>query len=146
MTRRPLALAVAALLAATLAHARVVSYAPYTDRISVPAMGLRLNRHFALVETSSTQFVGAGGQGQIVLYDSKGDEEPRVIYPQDGSQPTYDGVAVRERGDEPAMILAATNAGKWVLSVDAGQTWKTVAIKSCGAIGVVFGISAFSLD
>ena len=130
MTRRPLALAVAVLLAATLANARVVSYAPYTDRISVPAMGLRLNRHFALVETTLTQFVSAGGQGQIVLYDSRGEEEPRVIYPQDGTQPVFDAVAVRERGDEPAMILATTSATKWVLSVDAGKTWKTVAINN----------------
>src|SRR5205809_1632583 len=108
MTRRPLVLAVAVLLAATIANARVVSYAPYTDRISVPAMGLRLNRHFALVETTNTSVFTAAGRGQIVLYDSKGEEEPRVIYPQDGSEVSFDGVAVRQRGDEPAMILAVT--------------------------------------
>ena len=82
MPRRPLVLAtaVALFLAATLASARVISYAPYTDRVSVPAMGIRVSRHFALVETTSTFFSTWAGQGQIVLYDSKGEEEPRVVY------------------------------------------------------------------
>src|SRR5215510_4075811 len=89
MPRRPLALAVVAVLAATLAHARVISYAPYTDRISVPAVGIRLNRYFALVETPATAYTSAAGRGQIVVYDSKGEEEPRVVYPQDNTELTF---------------------------------------------------------
>src|SRR5690348_3346480 len=97
MFRRPLILAVAAILAtAALAAARVISYAPYTDRIAVPAVGWRLNRHFALMETTNSGLVSAAGRGQIVLYDSKGEEEPRVVYPQDGSEAIFAAVAVRE--------------------------------------------------
>ncbi|HEY8848466.1 MAG TPA: hypothetical protein VIO12_04185, partial [Thermoanaerobaculia bacterium] len=40
-------------LVATLAisaQARVISYAPYTDRVATPAMQDRMNRHFVLFE------------------------------------------------------------------------------------------------
>jgi hypothetical protein len=116
---------------AVSALARVVSYAPYTDRISVPAVGFRFNRHFALVETGITQFFGTSvSRGQIVLYDSKGEEEPRVIFPQDASELLFDGVAVREPLEEPVMILAVTSQPNptWNLSVDSGRTWKKLAI------------------
>src|SRR5207244_4679334 len=108
MSRR---LAAVVLLAAALSPtvlARVISYAPYTDRLSVPAFGHLLNRHFALVETSVTPFMGM--RGQVVLYDSKGEEEPRVIFPQEGSEAVYDGVAVVDHGDDPPLILAVTIA------------------------------------
>ena len=132
MARRPLVVAVAILIStATLAAARVISYAPYSDRLSIPSIALRLNRHFALVETAtSTAFYTAAGRGQIVLYDSKGEEEPRVIYPQDGTEMTFQGVAVRERSDEPPMIFVITSEStpKWLLSIDGGKTWKNVGI------------------
>jgi len=119
-------------LSATTALARVVSYAPYTDRISVPAVGFRFNRHFALVETAVTQqfFSSSVSRGQIVLYDSKGEEEPRVIFPQDSSEPLFDGVAIREPLEEPVMILAVTSPPNptWNFSVDSGRTWKTLPI------------------
>jgi hypothetical protein len=129
---RSLPTALLLVLSATAALARVVSYAPYTDRVSVPAVGSRFNRHFALVETSVTQsfFGSSTSRGQIVLYDSKGQEEPRVIFPQDSSEPFFDGVAVREPLEEPAMILAVTSPPNqtWNLSTDSGRTWKKLAI------------------
>lgn len=128
---RSLPAALLLVLSATAALARVVSYAPYTDRISVPAIGSRLNRHFALVEVSLTSFISTGtSRGQIVLYDSKGVEEPRVVFPQDSSEVFIQAVAVREPLDEPVMILVITNPPNptWNLSVDSGRTWKKLAI------------------
>lgn len=125
MPRRLPLMSLLLLLAASLASARIISYAPYSDRISVPAMGHRLNRHFALVETrtpsTSTMW------GQIVLYDSKGEEEPRVVFPQDNSEIGFTGVAMREPPGEPPMILAVTSAA-WNLSVDGGKTWKKAQV------------------
>jgi hypothetical protein len=131
MVRRPLVLGLAVLLFATLAPARVISYAPYTDRISIPAMGLRVNRHFAMVETASNGYPPPGGRGQIVLYDSLGEEERRVVYPQNGSETYFDAVIVRQRTGEAPMIFASISdypSARWVLSVDAGRTWKSVSI------------------
>ena len=83
------------ILAAGAVEARVISYAPYTDRSAVPAVQSRFNRHFVLIEQLSGSAGGAipeplppvftAGPAQLVLYDSSGIEEPRVIYPQDGS-------------------------------------------------------------
>jgi hypothetical protein len=128
MSRR-FALVFLLLLTAVAVSARVISYAPYSDRISVPALGLRLNRHFALVESSVTQF-SFGGRGRIVLYDSKGEEEPRVIFPKDATELTFDGVAVGEPIGEPAIILAVTSPPNptWNFSIDSGSTWKQLAI------------------
>src|SRR5262245_21264541 len=108
MPRRPLVVAVAVLLFAadTLLNARVLSYAPYTDRVAPPAVGLRLSRYFALVEASPS---GTFNRGQLVLYDSKGEEEPRVVYPQGGSDAFFYGTAVRQRPEEQPMILAVVS-------------------------------------
>src|SRR6059058_1342534 len=118
------------LLAAVTASARVVSYAPYTDRVAFPALGNLTNRHFALVETipGSAPSFSTQMRGQIVLYDSKGEEEPRVVYPNDGSQLLLDGLALREPPEESPLIFAAVSGSlpAWVMSVDSGQTWKSV--------------------
>ena len=44
-------LVILALLAVT-AQARVISYAPYTNRVATPALQHRMNRHFVLFEDS----------------------------------------------------------------------------------------------
>ena len=61
--------------------ARVISYAPYTNRAATRSINHRQNRWFALIEAIPGQF----GAGQLVLYDAKGLSEPRVIYPTDNS-------------------------------------------------------------
>src|SRR5205823_13111595 len=43
------------LFAATAASARVISYAPYSDRMSVPAMQSRLNRHAVRSEEHTSE-------------------------------------------------------------------------------------------
>src|ERR1700686_343390 len=101
--------AAAILLLSVAVQARVISYSPYTDRSAVPAVQSRLNRHFVLVETmspTSTFPPSPGGAppifsstaAQVVLYDSKGLEEPRVVFPQDGTSVSIVGAAAREEG------------------------------------------------
>src|SRR5438067_7495577 len=127
------------------AHARVISYAPYTSRAATPAVQNRLNRHFVLVEQ-----IGASNSvcclpsplppnfysfppSQVVLYDSKGQTEPKVIFPQDGSSAAISMAAVREDDRQVPAILIQTNANFlgnnpkadyiWLLSNDAGNSW-----------------------
>src|SRR5437868_4726725 len=85
---RGLWLAAVLLIAAVPAFARVISYSPYTDRVAFPATQHRMNRHFVLVEATSSQSFGgisppvfAYPSGQLVIYDAAGQEEPRVIFP-----------------------------------------------------------------
>ncbi len=131
MSRRLPLLSVVLLLASTIASARVISYAPYSDRISVPALGHRLNRHFGLVETrTGTAFSYDGSTyGQLVIYDTKGEEEPRAVLPAGTSEMTFNGVALREPpGEQPQILAVTTYPPTWNLSVDGGRTWKQVAV------------------
>src|ERR1051325_6162116 len=114
-------------LAAAAANARVISYAPYTNRNATPALQSRLNRHFVLYESDPATYTG----GQVVLYDSKGEEEPRVIYPTDTTKtaPVIE-LAVREDDTQLAIFLAEQQGGSfaWRLSTDGGTTWQSVGV------------------
>src|ERR1700730_14644257 len=103
------------LLLATIAQARVISYSPYTDRASFPALQHRLNRHFVLVEQAA---VGGGSgpivsppipyylpPGNVVIYDSRGLEEPRVVFPGDGSTPAISVAAAREEAGVVSILI-----------------------------------------
>jgi hypothetical protein len=135
---------------AAAAHVRVISYAPYSDRVAVPAVQNRINRHFVLFEQTSTNSqpgplvpmppYAVYPPGQVVLYDSKAEEEPRIIFPQDGSSAAVNIAAVREDQGRPAAILIQTSANFqannptllpiWLLSVDGGATWRKVPLPS----------------
>jgi hypothetical protein len=131
-----------ALLTAAVAisvQARVISYAPYTDRVATPATQDRMNRHFILFEQNPAAVpaplipIPIYNYGQVVVYDSKGLEEPRVVYPQDGSSAPITVVAVREDERQvPTILLQTTsgNASAWMLSGDGGTTWKKLALTS----------------
>jgi len=123
------------------AHARVISYSPYSDKVSYPATQSRTNRFFAILETTpSSQFLGAPvffsyPTGQLVFYDSTGQTEPRVIFPADNAPTAFSSVAAREENGV-STILIQTNANInnanpqrlyiWFISTDSGQTWKPV--------------------
>ena len=85
------------------AFARVVSYAPYTDRVAVPAFQARTARYFVLIEAKSDE-MSERRPNELVLYDSTGAEEPRVIAPK-GSF-LYEQAALYERGDGSPVVLA----------------------------------------
>jgi ribosomal protein L25 (general stress protein Ctc) len=116
------ALSAALFLAASLASARVISYAPYTNRTAHPLEQARTNRYFALYEQTAL--------GEIVLYDTAGAEEPRVIYPTDGGWMYFYAGAVHEKNGVASILLlvqqADTGQPKWVFSSDSGKSWKTI--------------------
>src|SRR5206468_325727 len=140
--------AAALLLLAASIEARVISYSPYTDRASVPAVQSRLNRHFVLVEQTSLSPgvlppIGTPPPGpsfslaQIVIYDSRGAEEPRVVFPQDGSIAAIGAVAAREQAGSVSILIHTTanfnNTNPafqaiWLMTSDSGATWRRVAI------------------
>lgn len=156
---RSFAATVAFLLLASASSARVISYSPYSDQTSYPAYQHRMNRFFVLLETPTNSF-GPGGpimsplpwygapQGDLVLYDSQDEEEPRVIFPQDGKPASFNLAAVRERHvflgapidlrvTEILIQTTSTFGGRnpdrlpiFLLSVDAGVTWKHLLLPS----------------
>src|ERR1043165_6629891 len=136
------AIAAALLFFASAASARVISYSPYSDRISYVATQRRTNRFFAIVEVvppSQSPLSPYFGfpTGQLVIYDSKGESEPRVVLPREGTVAAFSAAAVREENGV-STILVNTNEnfeGKneartsiWLFSADSGATWKRVAL------------------
>src|SRR5438045_6327477 len=140
--------AAALLLLTASVQARVISYSPYTDRVSVPAVQNRLDRHFVLVEQTSPSNSfppnvsppvpsPSFSVGQVVLYDSRGDEEPRVVFPQDGSNAAIGAAAAREEAGSVSILIHTTanfnNTNPtfqaiWLMTSDSGATWRRVAI------------------
>jgi hypothetical protein len=148
--------AIAMLMLATVATARVISYSPYSDRVTVPAQQHRMNRYFVLMESVSTPtspiMAPTYGypSGQLVVYDSSGAAEPRVVLPNDGSSAIFTSVAVRETNGTP-VILAQSNVDLgtnptrqliWVLSIDGGTTWKTIGLPN----GVITNLLQSQVD
>jgi hypothetical protein len=146
-------------LLATAASARVISYAPYSDRPAYPAQQHRMNRFFVLMEGlgSSAPILApyySYPTGQLVMYDSKGEQEPRVVLPQDNSVAAFSVVAVRENNGVP-VIFTQTNAvigGKnserkmiFALSTDGGSSWKIISGLPDNGY-VVQNIGAFAAD
>jgi len=139
------------LLAAISAHARVISYAPYSDRVSYPALQNRLNRHVVIIEGDSPAFNGGilisppfpgsgSAVGQVVVYDTKGLDEPRVVFPAANTLTGIFAAAVREDGAGVPTILIETNYNYnntnpqfqpiWLLSIDGGTNWKKIDLPS----------------
>jgi len=138
------------LCCAPVLTARVVSYAPYSDRAAFVGTQHRLNRHFAVVEGPNPAYYGpmlspspywnGNAYGQVVVYDFQGQEEPRVVFPQDGSLAAFSVLAVRENAQHIPTLLVQTNStlsGKnpqqqWIMliSSDGGTTWKHVLFPS----------------
>ena len=102
-----------------------------------------MNRHFVLVEGFAGA-VGGGGSvmppfqapgvaGQLVIYDFLGIEEPKVVYPKEGTA-WFTGVSVRENPAGVLTILAMVTSAvhTWppmlVFSADGGATWKTLDV------------------
>ena len=108
--------------------ARVVSYAPYTNRPAVPAYQARVARWFVLLEGTHEDALQSGVQA--VLYDATGAEEPRVIYSTDGRQsPALDFAAVYEPPSGSPVILLVGPSLR-AISPDGGKTWRPVDLVS----------------
>src|SRR6266849_6079947 len=140
-------LVAAFLLFSAISEARVISYAPYTNRASIPAVQNRLNRHFVLIEQTpagSSSIISPPPPccnnptpSQLVLYDAQGLEEPRVIFPADGSSSAISSATVREEAGVVSILIQTsanflganpTNQFIWLLTNDSGASWMKVAI------------------
>jgi hypothetical protein len=146
-SRRPVLLALSLFAAASLS-ARIISYAPVTDRPAIWAIQNRLNRHYVLVESDS--LYSQYGH-KLVLYDSQGEAEPRAILPLDGSRASITVVAAREDHDGVLTILVGGNDvggdnpygyPRFFFSSDSGRTWKVVSFP----VGTIPAATLFQRD
>jgi hypothetical protein len=113
------------LVVALPALARVVSYAPYTNRVARPSFQDRTARHFVLIEVDPSKYWW-NASNDIVLYDSSGLEEPRVITPE-GPAHWRQAALFQKDGSRPVVLALAY--GRLLISEvrDAGQEWKTIS-------------------
>ena len=139
MNKRFGSLLLVALLFTPAAFARVISYAPYTDQVAFRGHHLRSTRHFVLMEAAAPN-AGQGFvyNGRLVLYDSSGAEEPRVIYPENPNATDSIRFAAlyQERADAQPIILIQTHrhlvtsppmiAAITRISTDGGRTWRDI--------------------
>ena len=111
------------LIAAATTQARVLSYSPYSDKQSLPAVQKRTNRYFVQfeVQTNYRQLDPTSQSGELVIYDSTGEEEPRVL-----DKVPNGWVAVREDAQQVPWILLQDRTDRFHLSSDGGRTWKLV--------------------
>lgn len=100
--------------------ARVISYAPYTSRVALPSFQDRTSRHFVLIEARAEDFLFSVPR-DVVLYDSSGAAEPRVITPASG---VWQQAALYEKDGGVPVILAL----KWgsVVISEGGTNWQQV--------------------
>jgi hypothetical protein len=136
-SRRPVLLALALFAAASSLPARIISYAPVTDRHAMPAVQHRTNRNYLLIEADNPISTYGGAYGAtLVLYDSRGEREPRVLF--GGAEVTIFRAAAREETDGTLRILVQTNANlggdnpseaiRYLYSGDSGATWKPLPL------------------
>ncbi|HEX6088478.1 MAG TPA: hypothetical protein VF266_28365 [Thermoanaerobaculia bacterium] len=124
--------------------ARVVSYAPYTNRVAAASFQERTSQHFALIEAAPGDTVfRAAAANEVVLYDATGVDEPRVVRPRAGI--FYEQVALYEKpGAAPILLTMGRNtlAPNWwaispTLSVsEGGDIWHTVQENLLGTFTV----------
>jgi hypothetical protein len=134
---RSLLLGLALSAVGSILPARIVSYAPVTDRHAMPAVQHRTNRFYVLVEADfPISSYGGAYQAKLVLYDSKGEREPRVLL--GGPEAQIYAAAAREESDGSVRILVRTNArlgadnpqraNRFLYTPDSGATWRVVPI------------------
>ena len=105
------------LLCPIAASARVLSYAPLSDQFASRGYQSRASRHFISVEG-----------GDVVLYDSSGADEPRVIHR--AWYRVEHAALFQERPDRPPAILiieVLPSSRRTILSPDGGATWRQVS-------------------
>ncbi|MFN7989395.1 MAG: hypothetical protein U0529_18105 [Thermoanaerobaculia bacterium] len=142
--------ALLALLLAAPAAARVVSYAPVTDRIATPVQQSRTSPDFVLIEAKEGGYAGPVGgpvvdalpwyswlAGRLVVHDATGGREARVVLPTGGPEAAFLAAAARPGADGALRLLALTNtdptgllprsAFRLLFSRDGGSTWKELA-------------------
>lgn len=164
-TVRRVALGLSLLLVTAGLEARVVSYAPVTDRTSIPAVQHRTNRRYLLIERelppSPSGTSCAPGycfydapRGRLVLHDSKGDADPSAIFPLGSGPVGLAAAAAREEPDGTLRVLVLTDAQfgtdnpsflwRWAYSPDGGATWRVLPVPGRRSPGWSMGPSSFT--
>jgi hypothetical protein len=100
---------------------RVISYAPYSDQPSEAGVHLRTSRWFVLLEGADPDY------RTVVLYDSRGEEEPRVVYTA-GHEQLWSAAVYERAGAPPALFILGEHSSR--ISTDGGLTWKNVPISA----------------
>ena len=149
-------LAVPLLLAASLAApaaARVVSYAPVTNRYATPIHQPRASARFVLAESDvqSTWYYSATPRGRLVIHDATGRDEPRVVLPTTGPEVLFSAAAARPGSDGILRMLALIDRSpqgvedyskkQLLYSRDGGGTWIEVLLPS-GILPVVSAVAS----
>lgn len=115
-----LSLVIFALFTAVPLAGRVISYAPYTNRVAIPSHQDRTSRHFVLIEAPAEDFINSSPR-DVVLYDSTGAEEPRVITPAAG---VWEQSAVYQKnGGAPVILLIRSGT---VMMSEGGTHWRVL--------------------
>ena len=145
MIKRLSTLLLVFLLLAPVTLARVISYAPYTDQAAVRGYHDRTSRYFVLLEGAAAEISsGFVHRGRAVLYDATGAEEPRVIYPLDGTTAPLQFAALYQAGGsaQPVILIGThelpPGSGSppppnvyqvpaTKISMDGGRTWQRIA-------------------
>ncbi|HYK02714.1 MAG TPA: hypothetical protein VE974_13230 [Thermoanaerobaculia bacterium] len=115
--KKKLAVLLFALAFAVPGFGRVISYAPYSDQPSESGVHLRTSRYFALIEGADED------HRHVVLYDSRGEEEPRVIY---GPEAVRTVALYEPAGAAPMLFVYARYESAF--SSDGGRSWIDVPI------------------
>ena len=126
------------LLLAPVSLARVISYAPYTDQGALRGYHSRTSRHFILLEAAARDVTTTVvHRGKVVLYDSKGIEEPRTIYPPGNEVATirFGALFQADENAKPVILIGVYESlGPNLpaqglvtkISVDGGATWRRI--------------------
>jgi hypothetical protein len=151
--RQHLLPALLALLLASPAAARVVSYAPVTDRIATPVQQERTSPEYVLIEAKEGGWAWPLGgpaadalpyynwlSGRLVVHDATGAREARVVLPTGGPEAGFNAVAARRGADGALRIVALTSTDptgtlpretlRLLFSADGGASWKQLAVPS----------------
>jgi hypothetical protein len=119
------------LLGAPAAFARVLSYAPYSESMAARGYHSRTSRHFVVVEGEPPSLYNTSyTHARVVLYDSAGIDEPRVIYPKDGTASIELAALYQESSGSPPVVLVVDRADVFTsasISADGGTTWRQIA-------------------
>ena len=112
-----------AFLASPAAFARVVSYAPYSEALATRAQHSRTSRYVLAIEGRPiNSSIERTIQARLVLHDTTGAEEPRVVLRSD----SIEAAALFEPGNGAPPMLLAASSNRVVLSTDAGINWREV--------------------
>ena len=104
--------------------ARVLSYAPYTNQPARVGVHERTTRFFVTIEGRTSYFFTAN---QLVLYDTSGVDEPKVVYPPSGTTSINHAALFESKtpGTQPSLLVL--EGPKAMFSANGGATWSQVA-------------------